>query len=369
MPSAAVVRSRGTVLGEGHGDDRRPLHHGGAERFGGGDVPEPGRAILAADAEHCAVGAEGQRGHRTPLAERRPGERPAGLGVPDPGLVFEVARGRESPAVRAERGRGESLMPQVVGEWLASRGVPEAGRRVMRSGQEHTAVGAEGDFHDPILVRHGAADGTAGRQVPQPRLVGRVDGPHGQRLAVGAEGHAEDDAALLDRHAGGLTRHRVPEPDGLAVIARGNHAAVRAERQRRDPLVLPDWRRQRPSGGRVPEVDGAQIAVQETAAVKSWLAVATRFPSGLKATVRTFRAWRSGAPERPAGRGLPEPRDPPAIAGQHRLLVGAVGDGLFQEILRQPGLVVGAGSTDRFMCRLGSRGRDRFRPISQRRAV
>ena len=28
----------------------------------------------------------------TPLAERRPGERPAGLGVPDPGLVFEVAR-------------------------------------------------------------------------------------------------------------------------------------------------------------------------------------------------------------------------------------------------------------------------------------
>ena len=111
---------------------------------------------------------------------------------------------------------------------------------------------------------------------------------------------------------------------------------------------------------------------------RSWLAVATRVPSGLNATVRTFRPWRSGDPSgRPVEVSHSRAIRPPSLvstvfrSGLYTIV-------LFMKYGGSPGPSFGPRSTDRPRAEVDgpclrpstrSRGRDRPLPISQTRAV
>ena len=217
-------------------------------------------------------------------------------------VVLEVAAAEANrwPS-GAECDRGTSLVLHGLAQRQSGAGVPEAGCVVVGSRQKRVAIWAEGDLHDPVPVRHTFADGQRpGRQSPTavaPRPPA-VDRPNCQRLPVRAKGQAGKTMPLWTSGAPDWpARRRVPEPCRRCGRSRRRRArSVGAL----NAVAETHWYRQigRPSRRPVAAsriwMELSRLSVSPVE--RSWLAVATRVPSGLNATVRTFRPWRSGDP-------------------------------------------------------------------------
>ena len=119
----------------------------------------------------------------------------------------------------------------------------------------------------------------------------------------------------------------------------------------------------------IPDLDGAWRRLSVSPVERSWLAVATRVPSGLNATVRTFRPWRSGDP-----RGWPVEVSHRRAIRPPSLVSTVFRSGLYTIVWymkyggnQDPSF--GSMSTVSFRPSTRSRRRDRPLPISQTRAV
>ena len=204
----------------------------------GGGVPDPGLGRVEGGDDAARVRAPRQSGHRLDRADvGRPavgahsGAAPheghgahaqqlgAGGDVPDPGGAVIGGGGHAGP-VRAPRHRGEVLrMTGQCAHHLAAGGVPDAGRGVVEAGEDAGGVGTPG--HCPADA--GAADpqgqqvGTGGR-VPDAHAVVLRRGE--QTRAVGTPGHRTDgQTGTCEREQLGAAV-RVPDP-GRAVVRSG----------------------------------------------------------------------------------------------------------------------------------------------------
>ena len=97
------------IRAEGHGLNKERIkgafdarHVGGAKRVAGRRIPEADMSVLILGKRRLAIGAE-NRGPDRSLVRQRPGQRPAGAGIPQVGT--RAAGGDNGPTVVAERRR------------------------------------------------------------------------------------------------------------------------------------------------------------------------------------------------------------------------------------------------------------------------
>src|SRR5262249_5723815 len=154
------------------------------------EIPEARAAVLAAEPEQLAIGAEPERSHRAGMRDGGARNRPAGARVPEPGAIVASAGGNQL-ARWAEGGGRERLVRQVGGQGLTRGRAPQPDRAVVRLREHAAAIGTERDLDDPVRMRHGPADRLAGLHVPEPGLVGRLNAAHDQCAAIGTEPDAE----------------------------------------------------------------------------------------------------------------------------------------------------------------------------------
>src|SRR5262245_38150846 len=108
----------------------------------GGDVPDPGRAVLAGRDPPAPVGAERGAVQALGVGERR-GDRLPGARVPHPGRAVEAGRD-DVPAARVE-GRVIDIRGRVLqgpADRLARVHVPDLSRAVPRYGRQAAALRA-----------------------------------------------------------------------------------------------------------------------------------------------------------------------------------------------------------------------------------
>ena len=101
------------------------------------------------------------------------------------------ASGEDRSAIRAEgQGPADALTIEDQPEGLAGVGIPDPDRIVATGGEKALAIGAEGSGHDRALMHQDWSDRLFRHRIPEPRRL--VLAPGEQGLAVGAEGHGPD---------------------------------------------------------------------------------------------------------------------------------------------------------------------------------
>src|SRR6266540_107519 len=310
----------------------------------GGNVPGARGPVCAAGDQPAPVGAE----RNAPDGALVPDQDALGragiwaLRPPDSRRPIEAA-GHDAGPLRAEGDRGHLPgVPAQLDQDLTGPSVTDSGCAVPARGHDALAVRAEYGARDLTPVAGEAQDGPPRGDVPD---TGRVVAAGGHQSApVGTEGHVEHRPDVTAQLLRGLVSVRIPQPSGRVHAGRGDAPAVRAEHRVVDapgmatePMIvlavsasktravlsrLPvsthrpsglndalytEWRWPRSSAIDRPvpasqmravwsklavttrPLSGLKTALQ-TAAVRSWLAVATKRPSGLTATSHSSAA-------------------------------------------------------------------------------
>ena len=219
-----------------------------------------------------------------PLADRAP--RPTGCN--------SLAVGGDGQHVRLAR---DHVARWPAGSEIENDCLPPSGRDDPVTCRSKLHEPDPAIHHERLVLR--AASG----QVPEPnvRFVVEVIGcAHGEPAAVRAKCQRPGDLGVSERLAERLSRGRIPKPNQAVVVCRRNRSAVRAECDARYIVGVPQRPQHSGPGGGIPDVDrsfvdaGPVLARGDQAAVR-----AEREVLDVVAVVRERNAHRLARPGAP----------------------------------------------------------------------
>ncbi len=135
---------------------------------------------------------------------------------------------------------------------------------------------------DEALVRERQADGL--RDLPESSRA--IEAAGQDRAAVGAERDRGDRVLMAEEAAQRPAGRHLPEPGGAVVGAREDQLAVGTERDGADAMLMAHRLADGPAGGGIPQPGGPIVAAREDGLR----------PSGLNATDETQSSWVIGGP-------------------------------------------------------------------------
>ena len=201
------------------------------------EVPEPQRAPNVRSGDRLAVGAEGDVGRRSIVAEQS-SEGLSGRGIVESGGPLPVTGEGEDASLGwnatlastiiartgVERdtpeGFGAGRFPESKDAPSLDRGEPSANRRC-RDRHDEPAKAAGTDRLPPITL------------IPESdRFVPRAGG---NPPTIGGDRHVVDEARMAGEHAAPDRPIEVPDPHGASLVSDGNELAVPTQMDRRRP--------------------------------------------------------------------------------------------------------------------------------------